>query len=150
VAAQTEDAVIATNTSSLSITTLGEEVVVERDLPGFVWNRLQLAVMREALWLVENGVAPPEAVDTIVREGRARRWRHVGPFAAAALGGVDTWRRIGQNLLPVLSDAKELEGLERWLSFDEETLSDARRRRDAALASELVAEQAGTRSADDG
>ena len=65
-------------------------IVVAKDVPGFVWNRLQIAVMREALWLVETGVVTSEQVDTVVREGLARRWRHVGPFEAAALGGADT------------------------------------------------------------
>ncbi|MFM9106704.1 MAG: 3-hydroxyacyl-CoA dehydrogenase family protein, partial [Chloroflexota bacterium] len=55
-------------------------VVAERDVPGFVWNRMQLALLREAVWLVENGVASPETVDQIVREGLARRWRYTGPF----------------------------------------------------------------------
>jgi 3-hydroxybutyryl-CoA dehydrogenase len=189
VAERAKGAVIATNTSSLSITALGDEigapertigthywnppllmplveviagartspgiiehtratlaelgkrpVVIARDVPGFVWNRLQLAVMREALWLAENEVASPDKIDTIVREGLARRWRHVGPFEAAALGGIDTWRRIGENLLPALSDAQDLEGLERWLTADEPTLSATRQRRDAALASELISE----------
>ncbi len=121
-----------------ALTALGKRpVLVEQDVPGFVWNRLQLAVMREALWLVENGVVSPETVDLVVRDGLARRWRHVGPFEAAALGGADTWRRIGANLLPVLSDAADLDGLERWLSQDAEALKAVRERRDAALAAEL-------------
>ena len=120
------------------IESLGKQVVlVERDVPGFIWNRLQLAVMREAVWLAENGVAAPETIDTAVREGLARRWRHVGPFAAAALGGVATWRQIGENLLPELSRAQNLAGLERWLETDEAELRRLRDRRDAALADEL-------------
>ena len=63
-------------------------VLVQRDVPGFIWNRLQHALLREALWIVDNGVATPEAVDEVVRFGNARRWEHVGPFAAAALGGI--------------------------------------------------------------
>jgi len=120
------------------IESLGKQVVlVERDVPGFIWNRLQLAVMREAVWLAENGVASPETIDTAVREGLARRWRHVGPFAAAALGGVATWRQIGENLLPELSRAENLSGLERWLETDEAELRRLRDKRDAALADEL-------------
>jgi len=61
--------------------------------------------MHEALWIVENGVAPTVDVDTIVREGLARRRRQVGPFEAAALGGVHTWLSVGANLLPQLSAA---------------------------------------------
>jgi 3-hydroxybutyryl-CoA dehydrogenase len=183
-------AIIATNTSSLSVTTLGREIgapertlgthywnppllmplvevvltaetdasvlawiretlvglgkrpiVVNRDVPGFVWNRLQFALVREALWLVENGVATPEAVDEIVSDGLARRWRHVGPFEAAALGGLDTWLRVGANLLPELSDATSLAALERHLPTDPKQLEAARDRRDNALVSKLLAER---------
>jgi 3-hydroxybutyryl-CoA dehydrogenase len=192
VAERCPDAIIATNTSSLSISALGSAigatertlgthywdppllmplveviageqtapetvarvsdileslgkrpVTVARDVPGFAWNRLQLAVLREALWLVENDLTTPETVDAIMREGLARRWRHVGPFETARLGGVATWRRIGENILPALSTATFLESLERWLPHaDEQTVADARARRDAALASDLVADGA--------
>ncbi len=187
--------VIATNTSSLSITELGERIgapertvgthylnppllmppvevvagagtdravveriagtltglgklplLVERDVPGFVWNRLQFALVREALWLVENGVASPETVDTVMREGLARRWRHVGPFSAAALGGVATWLQVGENLLPELSRADDLAGLDRWLEADTERLAQARDERDAALVEECQRERGRARS----
>jgi 3-hydroxybutyryl-CoA dehydrogenase len=61
-------------------------VVVRRDVPGFVWNRLQFALVRECAWLVEQGVASAQDVDTVMREGLARRWRRVGPLRAVALG----------------------------------------------------------------
>ena len=80
-------------------------VLVQRDVPGFIWNRLQHALLREALWIIDNGVATPEAVDEVVRFGNARRWEHVGPFAAAALGGIGTWQRVAGELFPVLSNA---------------------------------------------
>ena len=48
-------------------------VLVQRDVPGFIWNRLQHALLREARWIVDNGVATPEAVDEVVRFGNARR-----------------------------------------------------------------------------
>jgi 3-hydroxybutyryl-CoA dehydrogenase len=134
--ARTEPAVASALVDTL--TALGKlPLVVERDVPGFVWNRLQVALVREALWLVENGVATPDVVDTVVREGLARRWRQVGPFPAAALGGAATWRQVGRNLLPELSQAHDLEGLEHWLERDPEVLSEIRERRDAALIDEL-------------
>ena len=56
-------------------------VVVRRDVPGFVWNRLQFALVRELAWLVENDVATPEDLDVVVRDGLARRWRTRRSFA---------------------------------------------------------------------
>jgi 3-hydroxybutyryl-CoA dehydrogenase len=94
------------------LTDIGKQpVTVAKDVPGFVWNRLQFALLREAMWLVDNGAASPETVDLVVREGLARRWRHTGPFEAVALGGTETWSRVGANLLPQLSNATTIDGL---------------------------------------
>jgi 3-hydroxybutyryl-CoA dehydrogenase len=114
-------------------------VLVDRDVPGFAWNRLQLALLREAVWLVEHGVASPETVDEIVRDGLARRWRHTGPFQTAALGGAATFERIAANLWPALSCATSLPNLRQWLDESPETTGPLRERRDAALAAELAA-----------
>lgn len=111
-------------------------VLVEHEVPGFVWNRLQLALVREALWIVEHGVASPEAVDEIVRDGLARRWRLTGPFETAALGGVETFVKVAANLWPRLSDAVTGEGLYRYTPAT--GLEGVRERRDAALARELL------------
>jgi 3-hydroxybutyryl-CoA dehydrogenase len=112
-------------------------VLVQRDVPGFIWNRLQHALLREALWIVDNGVATPEAVDEVVRFGNARRWEHVGPFAAAALGGVGTWQRVAGELFPVLSNAGDAGDLARtqWAGPDE--LAAIAEARDAELARDL-------------
>ncbi len=102
----------------------------------FVWNRLQFALVRECAWLVEHGVATPEDVDTVVREGLARRWRHVGPLRAIALGGVETWNRSGRNIVPELSTATELPDLGEVAMTDGDLAADAAAR-DEALAREL-------------
>lgn len=112
-------------------------VLVQRDVPGFIWNRLQSALLREALWIVDNGVATPEAVDEVVRFGNARRWEHVGPFAAAALGGIGTWQRATAQLFPVLSNATDPGDLERALWADDAQLAEIAAARDAGLASDL-------------
>ncbi len=112
-------------------------VQVRRDVPGFVWNRLQLALLREAAWIVENGVAGPEVVDEIVRDGLARRWRLTGPFETVALGGPETFTRVAAQLFPVLSCARELRDIQRWLKQSPEALAETRRRRDAGLIEEL-------------
>ena len=188
IAARFPDAVIASNTSSLSIGAIGEAcgapectvgthywnppllmplveviagahsrpeaielarsavascgkrpVLVQRDVPGFIWNRLQHALLREALWIVDNGVATPEAVDEVVRFGNARRWEHVGPFAAAALGGLDTWQRVAGELFPVLSNVDDAGDLARTQWAGPEELAAIAAARDAELARDLRA-----------
>ncbi len=112
-------------------------VVIDKDVDGFVWNRLQLALLREAVWIVENGVAAPEVVDEIVRDGLARRWRYTGPFETAALGGPDTFTRVANNLWPVLSTATVLHDLARWLIDDPVQLGEIKANRDAGLLRDL-------------
>ena len=115
-------------------------VLVRRDVPGFVWNRLQFALVRECAWLVENGVASPEDVDLVIREGLARRWRHVGPLRAIALGGVDTWNSAGRNVVPELSTEARLPDLDA-VAITEGDLAADTAGRDAALARELREER---------
>jgi 3-hydroxybutyryl-CoA dehydrogenase len=132
----TAPAVLATMTETLEA--LGKQpVLVRRDVPGFVWNRLQFALLRECVWLVDQGVASMEDVDRVVRDGLARRWRRVGPFASIGLGGVDTWNRAGGNLLPEISTATELGDLARFVTADADEQERLRVARDAALAEEL-------------
>ena len=84
-----------------------DPIVVERDVPGFVWNRIQFAVMRECAHLVEEGVASLEDVERAVRDGYALRTAAVGPFETADLSGVDLFRDIASNLYPHLSTTEE-------------------------------------------
>jgi 3-hydroxybutyryl-CoA dehydrogenase len=114
-------------------------VLVQRDAPGFIWNRLQFALVRECVWLVENGVATAEDVDTVMREGLARRWRRVGPLRAIAMGGVDTWNRAGRNVVPELSTAIRLPDLGDVAIVGGDLEADVRSR-DKALARELLNE----------
>ena len=116
-------------------------VLVDRDVQGFAWNRLQLALLREAVWLVENGVASPETVDEIVRDGLARRWRYTGPFQTAALGGTSTFERVANLLWPALSQATSLQDLRRWLDESPETTRPLRERRDLGLAADMRADR---------
>jgi 3-hydroxyacyl-CoA dehydrogenase len=84
-----------------------DPIVVERDVPGFVWNRIQFAVMRECAHLVEEGVASLEDVERAVRDGYALRTAAVGPFETADLSGVDLFCDIANDLFPHLSTAEE-------------------------------------------
>jgi 3-hydroxybutyryl-CoA dehydrogenase len=93
------------------VAAVGRTPIVRRDIQGSVWIRLQLAIIRECVLLVEQGVISSEAIDEIVREGLARRWRHVGPYRALVLGGLDTWNALARNVAPALSASPELPDL---------------------------------------
>jgi 3-hydroxybutyryl-CoA dehydrogenase len=125
-------------------------VILEREVPGLLWNRLQLAVLRECLWLVENGVATPETVDEVMRDGLARRWRLTGPFETVGLGGAGTFDAIAENLFPVLSNANAGSGFAAHVPTDPELLSGLRERRDNELAAELRTERQRVRSTERG
>ncbi|AZH24719.1 3-hydroxyacyl-CoA dehydrogenase family protein [Haloplanus aerogenes] len=84
-----------------------QPIRVERDVPGFVWNRIQFAVLRECTHLVAEGVASLEDVERAVRDGYALRTAVVGPFETADLAGLELFRDIAANLYPHLSDADE-------------------------------------------
>ncbi|EDY58033.1 MULTISPECIES: 3-hydroxyacyl-CoA dehydrogenase NAD-binding domain-containing protein [Streptomyces] len=69
-------------------TSVGRTPVVERkEIPGFVGNRLQNALSREAVYLVEQGVVTPEDLDKVMTNSLGLRWATVGPFLGAHLGG---------------------------------------------------------------
>ena len=136
---ETAAAVVTEMTTTLRA--LGKRpVLIDRDVKGFAWNRLQLALLREAVWLVENGVASPATVDEIVRDGLARRWRYTGPFQTAALGGAATFERVANLLWPALSTATSLENLRQWLDESPETTGPLRDRRDRGLAADRRAD----------
>jgi 3-hydroxyacyl-CoA dehydrogenase len=80
---------------------------VEKDVPGFLWNRLQLALIREALHVVEQGIASPEAVDEAITSGLGLRWAAVGPFRLMDLGGLATFHAVAAYLYRDLSRAGE-------------------------------------------
>ncbi|HET7323012.1 MAG TPA: 3-hydroxyacyl-CoA dehydrogenase family protein [Halococcus sp.] len=80
-------------------------VLVERDVPGFVWNRVQNAVVRECLHLATEGVASIEDINMAIRDGYARRTSVIGPFETIDIGGLDLYRTVAGDLFPHLSDA---------------------------------------------
>ncbi len=116
-------------------------VVLEREATGLLWNRLQLAVLRECEWLVEHGVATPATIDAVMRDGLARRWRLTGPFETVGLGGAPTFDAIAANLYPALSSATAGHGFAAHVPHDPAVLAKLRERRDAALAAELRRER---------
>jgi 3-hydroxybutyryl-CoA dehydrogenase len=82
---------------------LGKTAVhVKKDVPGFIGNRLQHALWREAIALVQNGVCDAETVDIVVKASFGRRMPVIGPIENADLVGTDLTLDIHQNVLPDL------------------------------------------------
>jgi 3-hydroxybutyryl-CoA dehydrogenase len=77
-----------------------------KEVPGFLFNRLQFALYREALHCLEAGVATAEDIDLVVKAGYGFRLPVLGPLETSDFGGLDTFYRICQNLWPELSDVK--------------------------------------------
>jgi len=85
--------------------------IVQKEVPGFVGNRLQLALFREALSIVEKGIATPQDVDIIVKNGFGRRYSAAGPFEIWGLAGWDLVLAVTQYLLPDLESSIEISPL---------------------------------------
>lgn len=80
-------------------------VPLKKEALGFVGNRIQLAVLREAFYIVDEGIASPEAVDDIIKYSLGRRLNLVGPIASADLGGLDVFKNISSYLYADLANA---------------------------------------------
>jgi 3-hydroxybutyryl-CoA dehydrogenase len=130
-------------------------VRLSRFVPGFVGNRLQQALFREALSLVREKVVTPEAVDEVVRFSFGPRLAALGPFTVADFAGLDVYASIIRHIWPTLSnesaaqvlppevasriDANHL-GTKTGAGFydwPEERLRDRTTRRDTALVDAL-------------
>ena len=85
---------------------------VKKDVPGFVGNRLQHAMMREALYLIADGVTDAEGIDTAVRYGFGFRFIACGPMMQKEMSGWDTHDLVASALYPHLHAEKEPP---RWL-----------------------------------
>ena len=88
-----------------------EPARVNQDVPGFVGNRLQHALWREAVSIVEHGIAEPEDVDRVVKMGFGLRLPTVGPLETADLAGLDLTLSIHDYLFPFLDASKEASSL---------------------------------------
>lgn len=82
-------------------------VHVKKDVPGFVGNRLQHALWREAISLVEHGVCDAETVDLVVKNSFGRRLAVLGPLENADLVGTDLTLDIHNQVLASLEDAHD-------------------------------------------
>jgi 3-hydroxybutyryl-CoA dehydrogenase len=75
---------------------------VKKDVPGFVGNRLQHALWREAIALVEHGICDAETVDTVVKSSFGARLAVLGPLENADLVGTDLTLAIHRTVLPAI------------------------------------------------
>ena len=134
---------------------MGRVPVVERkEIPGFVGNRLQNALSREAIYLVEQGVITPADLDTVMMNSLGLRWATVGPFLGWHLGGgrggyrhMDAhigasmrqmWAGLGQPAQDPESTQRLIEAVEDTYGTTSYTeLAEARDRRQLAILSVL-------------
>ena len=77
-----------------------QPVHVKRDVPGCIGNRLQHALKREAIALVENGICDAETVDTVVKSGFGQRLAALGPLKQSGMLGLELTLRIHETLIP--------------------------------------------------
>src|SRR4029079_11698726 len=77
-------------------------VLVHRDIPGFIGNRLQHALKREAIALVAAGVCDAETIDDVVKYGFGARLAVLGPLEQSDLVGLDLTKAIHDTLMPDL------------------------------------------------
>ena len=83
-----------------------EVVVLRKSVPGFIGNRIQHSMFREALSLIENGVATPEEIDRAVYFSFGQRYSGVGLMEYYDSCGLDLQMDVQSYLLAELSDAK--------------------------------------------
>lgn len=83
-------------------------VRIEKEVPGFVINRIQMALVREVLDLYEQGVASAEDIDRAVKGSIGFRLASIGPIRTMDLGGLRLWLRVCENLFPRIQSSAEL------------------------------------------
>jgi len=91
-------------------------IKVKQDLPGFVWNRVQNAVIRECLYLAKNDVASVEDINRAIRDGYARRTAVVGPFETMDIAGLEQFATVAEHLFPELNNADAPSLFDEYLS----------------------------------
>lgn len=86
------------------LTRIGKTAIkVAKDIPGFIGNRLQHALWREAISLVEKGICSAEDIDNVVKQSFGRRLDVLGPLENADLVGTDLTLAIHQQVLADLA-----------------------------------------------
>ena len=122
-------------------------VLVKKDIPGFLANRIQHALMREALSLVQEGIATPADIDDAVRYSFGFRYAAVGPMTQKEISGWDGMANAAKEIYPSLSNITALppkvvqlmadgktgmkagEGFRKWTPEEIKTVSESYSRR---------------------
>ena len=78
-------------------------ILIRKEAPGFVANRLQMALLREALEIIHLGIADAEDVDAVLKSSIGRRWAVAGVFEVLELAGLDLVKSIADGLFPHLA-----------------------------------------------
>jgi 3-hydroxyacyl-CoA dehydrogenase len=118
-------------------------VALQREVPGMISRRLELALLRECMALLEAGVASSETLDEVLRDGLARRWRLEGPLQAVRRQGAEAVQEPAELLAPTLAVGAVVDFGSLTPQPEEASAAD-RERRDDGLAGELRAERART------
>ncbi len=82
-------------------------VIVNKDVPGFLANRMQHALFREALYIIEQGIAEPKAVDDAIKYGFGMRLGIMAPVGVMDMGGLDLTYAIHDYLFKDLCNDRE-------------------------------------------
>jgi len=82
-------------------------VKLNRELPGFLVNRIQMALAREVLDLFEKGIASAEDIDKAIKGSIGFRLASIGPLITMDLGGLQLWLKVLENLLPEIQSSTE-------------------------------------------
>jgi 3-hydroxybutyryl-CoA dehydrogenase len=80
-------------------------VRINKELPGFIVNRIQMALIREVLSLYDQGIAAAEDIDRAVKGSIGFRLASVGPLQTVDLAGVGLWLRVCENLMPKIDSS---------------------------------------------
>lgn len=82
-------------------------VLVKKDVPGFIGNRINHTVFREAMYMVEQGIASPEDIDKACKYGPGFRYPILGPLQIADVGNLETWYNVASYLFRDLCREQE-------------------------------------------
>jgi len=83
-------------------------VKINRELPGFLVNRIQIALVREVLDLFEKRIASAEDIDRAIKGSIGFRLASIGPLLTMDLGGLQLWLNVMENLLPQIRSSTEV------------------------------------------